>query len=1856
MMTETALIGFVLLSGQLIPPSSRPAKPLLDPLPIRRVLLPQGRIPFDVDRNQKGALIEMARADFEARVQRAASTRAALGTRARLVSAYYRAALASTSLAGTAEFVIQSPSPHARLVLDPFNLAVRSARLDGRQAILGCTEGTSPALLVEPAGTHRLLADWSARGDQGPAGLRFELKLPICIPTTFELELPADQRVVLSREIALLSGPFSVPEKPGQRSWRIFCRGQSQLDLLIERDQDPGFKPSLVLARLESLHEYGTGAQETDFDFDIEVQHRSIRELVFACDSVLEPVSVTVRESAIKSWEIQPGKTSGEPSVLHVRLPEPFLGRTLPVRIHTVAPLPGDFAWTAPGIRLLNAIHLQETLRLKLPPGMKLANLDRGDFELSRITSESDGSAVLELESGAARNRPKLRVRFQEPDYRARETLWWHIRPEGVSLTAQITCEAERGTLSRIPLRLDADWNIEKLEASPAGLLRSWTPVAVGGGKVDIVVELDRPLASSQAVRLTLVLQRKSPPSGPADLAFPQIVLTGARSQGGALGILVDPFYEAQADTDLDVVDVFSDRNAGPGLPWAGLNWTYLFRLGRKGAVGALHVRPRPARVRAVCKTEVALISETALVSCRLTVAPELGQATELILHVAGLTPQDWKWKSSGEPDALARVERLPGMEVSPYLARLGAVSGLPVLTAGLWPVDPGSWWRITLSHPLRTPVTIKAAGDITAGAHAGLASWRVPVVRAVMDGSFAGEIEVYSANITALQYQAQGIQEVAVEPPDPVSSHRAFRYGREPASLSLSGQISSRGHVPLATVQQANLNSSVLYDGTGRHVLDFDLAEWKQPSFPIRFPAPVEILTVRVDARWSQLLSRMRMADGTYVVELPVPAGQVHTYELVYASPVSEWLLWTRLPSGEPELAVPPLSWKHTWSFPDGVAPVGESGLEASRESHTWELLPGHGSGILLIRYDAIRALTLVLSVGILLLGLAWFEPTAQVRYRFLVIWCAAGVLILLWLPAALRNLALLPLLAGTLVASCSGSGIRFGMRRPIVSTAAAVGSSLLAFWLVASSGRAQSLDYQVVWLLPGSGTKEAKVLVPQDLLDRLQKMTRAERQDSAVWIWSADYKGTVSGGSAGFSVQYQVHAETAGQSLRLPLSGVELQELSVDGAAAYPEALTPPEEGYLIRLSSAGQHQITARFTSYLTAQGTDRELRFRIPRVPECRLHLDLPKEAGYVRGAAGRGTQKIVKDTAAVRLDADLGHVSSIQVNWKDSGEPEKKAAVQADEMHVWDVGRFGARLFSVIQYTVVEGAVTTPSVALPGGYALRHVETGPLPNGLPVPRLLSWELTNGGELKLQLEAPWEGSLLVFLDLVSRDALGRESRLPLPVPRATRAGQGYVGYRVHGRPAELAAYSRVTGIEPDDFAGRWEATGPAESGVVDRAFGFKRGSGAAELLLRFPDQFVVDRCKQDIEWKLGKRTARLQATAHLTMLAGKAGLLEWHIPSELADVDVRGSSIWDWMRTGSRLRVFLQGAPGEATIEVTGSLPFLTDGKSFSFSPLRLAAQTETAFVRLTAPAGFAVALDQSQNLLPLPDSRSSGRNRGFLAEKNDYAVTARLERTGEPTLARQQRPAAPPRLAGSQVLPVDARERRPFQIVLAEQAAAVTSSGQWLHEASYCFLGESAGDLSIRLPAGAELQRVLLDGKAVLVLESRQDSFTLPLSASRGLRRLEFSWQYPEEKLLRPDFRAPEMEGAVFTNPKENTFWVVYQPPGCLLARAHGQAVTGSERESRWNRMLAIEKKDAGEEIDKMAFRLLPKGGMPTFWQGDEPPQLSLVAKRTVARRHAYGYSGLVVVFALAAWLVPSYTSRRRTAANPPADA
>ena len=672
-------------------------------------------------------------------------------------------------------------------------------------------------------------------------------------------------------------------------------------------------------------------------------------------------------------------------------------------RIRCLGGLTAGQEWTSPALHLAGAILRREDLLLRFHPDLRLENWRPGSFRLVKpapadLLAETPPNAwqVLALVSTgfdgeAGPRRPTVRLKSEGCDYRVRQLSWWQVCAGNSMLTVQLIPEVERGRLFHLPLLLPSGWQVDQVDLVPANSPPNWAVVPEKGRYI-LVVDMPQalaPTAGTAPPRLTVRL-RSLPFSEPAAvngkeklppaLPFPDLLCLDARFRQGALGISIDPAYQANAQCRQPAaVAPLSEKDP----PWGRqtLDYYYAYRgLATDGptgppVAGLLRLQPRTPRFTAHCSSRVLFTGGHPVVGIELVLRPEIGspdtvdllvstpvvESTPLPAGLPGVVPalsllaarspleavnllvkppqtKAWKWQGPAAPGGEFKCERWRPAEATSCLTALAVHSPLEV--AVLQAARPqGECWRLFLTQPLREPLTLRTtlnlAGQEIASTGTGVPAsgapfarwrWRVPLLSVPAANPMDGEVTLNAAGGVPLQVERSGglTRATADGGGNPPSAWETFHYGRPPVDLLLSGRVPAANPFAAEVVDRARLMTWVEPSGRLLHHFHFQLRNWRQFALPLRLPPGARPLAAKVDGHWLARLEPSLLLPGA--TELPVVGGPgPHQLEIFYETDLPAWKLWTQVEAPAPELPVHPLAFRRTWCLPPGIRPLME-------------------------------------------------------------------------------------------------------------------------------------------------------------------------------------------------------------------------------------------------------------------------------------------------------------------------------------------------------------------------------------------------------------------------------------------------------------------------------------------------------------------------------------------------------------------------------------------------------------------------------------------------------------------------------------------------------------------------------------------------------------------------------------------------------------------------------------------------------------------------------------------------------------------------------------------------------------------
>jgi hypothetical protein len=1448
-------------------PAPQAADQPADPFPIRRVLISPDKLA-----PAAGGLRRLPRDEFEKLVRQAAAASAAGDSAPRLVEARYHAALTETGLAGSGEWRVANPGSSAALALDPLRLALGPTRwADGRDALLFRPAGGGPtSLWVDEPGPREVSFDWSARGVEEPGDLRFDLRLPAAPVAVLELDVPAGRAVVPAQSDLLVSGPRPARD-PKLATWRIAFGGQSRLEFTVH---DPGGAGQLLpLARAVQTARFdlAPGQAEARFEFDMEAVRGPADAWEFELDPALRVIDAAV--NGREGWRVMPG-SSGRPQRLVVKLREPAAGGR--VVVTAVAPFPADGEpWPCPSARPVAAATADETVEIRLGPDVRLDGWDRGDFRPAQAAAPGGGFALsfkgtLAAGESPARRLPAVRARPAGPEFATTEEIEWRIEPVRSRLTCRFRVKVLRGPLGQIAFRLPPGFIPEPTAVMPDDPAATATP----GANRTWEVEPSRPLAAGQTGEIVVSLRGPPgpPPGDPASfrggrttLPFPELVPLGAARRDGVFTIIAADAYHARTNPTGE-----EPRPNTVVVPYSnGL------------PPGAVTISPRRPWVTVAGDTTVLLDGDVVIAVTRLRPKAEAGEVGPLTVFYSG---EGWDCSLEAGPTV---VRANPAGPLLRWLPVLGG--GFPVGPAGrLWHVTPPS------RSNGASEIVVRSTRRIPPGPF----SVPVPLVLGAdqpeLPVSFAGaEAGRFEQVIGTVPYRPRLIRAIMFRP---------------------------RGGLPPAPERGWQFADLTLTTGVGEHgtataVLTGRVTAAGGSLLPVELPTGAVVEATTVGGRWAD-------GGGGSLVRLPVPTPGADgvPFEVRYQLPETGRPFLDRVVSPAPRLPGDVGSLSRTWVSGPGV--------------RIWPTLAAFGrspdEGVRVI--DAGLPVGLGLGVAAVFAGWAatWFVggPPRRGSWAVLVGLTAAlgGAGFLVpdgWQPVVRPPLivAIAAVAVGALrraarpVASPTSAGRKSGM--------APLPAAVILPVLFAAGSSGQAPGPTDVYVVPTPGGGES-VYAPPSVLDRLSAAVASPLPP--VVVAAADFVGRDGDGTASFDATFAVHCTTDGEhSLAVPLTGVRLQGMRLDGAPAFPDARP---DGFAVAVRGKGRHELTARFTVPVAANGADREVRLGIPDVPAGRATFTGPTGARLFAVPTRRGDLRTVVGPAGTTVTADLGGGRSLAVRWRTSGPTGGRAEVRAAEACVWDLTEGEAAATAAFVLAPETGALARVRIEVPPGWEPGKVAVRPLDATAGVPAgVRSWALEQAADgwrtLTIGLQTPVEGRLAVSFKLFAEHPPAGRPLLRAPRAVGVTATESFVGVRMVGVTADAWEAPGLIECSPAALAQSFDGVSELELSRRPPARVYRKtGSGPTLRTTLHPaaDPWPV---AHDIVWDLGPRaeaegTVRFPTGAALTRV-------EFEVPGRVAVTDVRAPELAGWVRIGSRVQVWFRGPIKEPSLRWFGTLP-------------------------------------------------------------------------------------------------------------------------------------------------------------------------------------------------------------------------------------------------------------------------------------------------------------------------------------------
>ncbi len=1538
--------------------------PAEDPFPIHRIRSTDARLPELLKELEPGPVVRMPRSDFESKVRAAGRAVHQAKHGARVVDATYTAELDGGDLTGTAELgVLNASGATGFLSLDPLKLAVAGAKwADGAEAVWAVLPTpvpnvNAPAVWVDRDGRRALRFAWSLTGTMEPGERRFELRVPLCLTATLELNLPAEQVPTASADV-LLTGPFEVSGKPARRVWRLRFGGRAKLEFAVRTGGAPSVSAT---AALVAKYELSPGQLTAAFEYELHPTRGSVGEWTFTADAGLRITEVIANNRA--GWVVDPPLVPNGPRHVRVSLRQPGPGGK--ILINAVAPLP-DPARLAdaplPAVRPVGAVIENEVVELRVAPGLKIDSWAPGDYRLTDAVNPPPGAIdqtrVLSLVGTllpagvdeSFRRMPAVRTAAPDVEFTTVERLEWTPGAARSALVARVRVRVVRGPLFQLAVRPLPGFVLDRGAAGTDELGAYIGPPAPGGQMIDLA----RPLLAGQQAELRLEFHGAGVKFG-EPVPFPAFAVLGVTERDGWLSVAVDPAWAVST-------------RPGVGATPAGL-WGWLTLDAPRDARAVFSFRAKepdgfatlmPARPKVTAQAVVTLDApgERLTATTRFTITATGGVLSSLVVIVPGPRDAERSWKLLDPANAVVDAVPVPSelLNLMPLFAPFD-IGASAVVTRVRADAAGSTVWALRFARPLTGVAVLETVAPGAPLADKVFAPLSVPLLPGAEQATRA---ELAPALTGRMLVNLEG------------HSLRVFRL--EPGTREIVRGAVSDAY--LVTAVRSPEEVIVAFGGTVRDSRGGSLKIWLPPG--------AEVRGVCVAGQWLNPAA-CTGRDEDDALPVPLPAHPIVRFEVRYRLPATTGWPTRRVASPVPSVpGDPPV--RRWWIFAGGTLP-GWPARPWDATTDEPPLLGGplvSGPPALVTRSDdtwvrvgAVRgadSLAVGLVAGIVALGCVALRRR-RVRGALVLAGavCAALAVAELGPPWWAR--------AGWAVLSTAGvalAGVLAGLllrRRASVPVVAPV--LFLGFALVSLNALAQQPAPATVLIVSGAEGGE-EIIAPRALLERLDASARPALPAPVVAAAMYDVQSDET--RARVTAKFVVYAfRPSDNVVSLGLADARLEGVTVNGIAAFPTA--PRPDTYAVALSAPGRHEIEVRFSATVTPTGAEREVRFGVPEVADAKLSASLPGAARQPQVVGRVGRQAVETRGDRTTLGADLGAVKQIQLRWREGAGGA--AVIKVREGCVWDVTEAGAELTAAYLVRVEQGTVAGLRFDVPAELEVLRVavRSTELP-AAPI-ALRDWVLApqKGGvrSLRLDFQALTAGRFLVVLECAPKKPLTRRPVLRFPrVAFNTVKGDTEAVYGLRATRVTLDEVGRggVIDFPADplrlDFAGVPDLKLDPNTPV--KAFRLVPGA-TAELrpALRVDDLPVV---RTLTSWRVGP--SRADATGTVSWAArDPVAFVEFNI-SNVKVLEIRGRDVAGWSQSGARVQVWLRAGEREDTIEWTGtavpinaSKPALDPASFDAIHPKVTHTRLALDEVRVRALDGWAVKVDRSRGWQTAP---------------------------------------------------------------------------------------------------------------------------------------------------------------------------------------------------------------------------------------------------------------------------------------------
>jgi hypothetical protein len=522
-----------------------------------------------------------------------------------------------------------------------------------------------------------------------------------------------------------------------------------------------------------------------------------------------------------------------------------------------------------------------------------------------------------------------------------------------------------------------------------------------------------------------------------------------------------------------------------------------------------------------------------------------------------------------------------------------------------------------------------------------------------------------------------------------------------------------------------------------------------------------------------------------------------------------------------------------------------------------------------------------------------------------------------------------------------------------------------------------AQAPEVATVWILPGPAGSPTtwQVLASQAVLDRLERTAQPELVP--VVLTQAEYTGrTVDARSMLFEAVYTLENRSKRDEVwQLPLGGVRLESVTLDGQPAYPDMVKPDE--YSITVPN-GLHSLRVAFRVSTTVIAGQRETRFTTPDHPTTRLTITAPAALGTWDVPSRRGLQTL--STVAENLQATVEHGPGRQVILRQRDMAPVTAVVPTlREAHFWDIGPAESTLWGAYTLTSERNRRERLRLEVPEGWepTLPQILIGDT-RTLGTARSMKFSPLNAGVRTLDIEflPTTSERVTVLVKFLPRATLSTKPVLRLPRVMEANVVESLAAVRLQNLTLDDITRDRLIDFPADEFLRKFSniIEWQLDRAAPDRVFQRLDVSGPAELRPSIRSPQDTSPLSIETRWTLAP-TVEMEAQVSLNRPTSVT-LIELLVAPVIRLTDVRGPDVLSWSQRGNRLEVWFKRPVRQSTwlVSATGTFPTPSTSSTLDLPTLQ-GLQPSATNLRIRPPSGWAVLVTPGPGLARRADSTS-----------------------------------------------------------------------------------------------------------------------------------------------------------------------------------------------------------------------------------------------------------------------------------------